>query len=116
MIDSQTVANDIRDRLADNPAVRRVGIELLWAAAPDQVLTVRAKHRNRVLTLERPAGWLSRPAANLAQELAHELVAEALANDRPAVAPPRWRTMARSEVQPLPGMEPDPMLDPTPPR
>jgi len=115
MTDAQDLANDIRNRLADNAAVRRVGIEVLWAAAPGQSLTIRARHRNRVLTLERSSGWLGRPAASIALELAHELVAEALATGRPALAPPRWRTLYRPDA-PAAGASADPAEDPIPRR
>lgn len=118
MTDAQDVANEIRDRLADNAALRRVGIEVLWAAAPAQRLSVRARHRDRVLTIERGAGWLGRPAGALALEMAHELVAEALANGRPALAPPLWRTLYQPDARPTAaaGAAADPAPDPVPPR
>jgi hypothetical protein len=82
MTDPQRTANEIRDHLLDHPILRRLGIEVLWTAGVPDALVVRARHRDRVLTLERAGSWESQPASELATELVHELTGEALANRR----------------------------------
>jgi hypothetical protein len=94
MIQLQSIANDIRDRLLENEAIRRLRVEVLWAAGNPDALTIRARHRDRVLTVERGGRWHQRPAEQQAAELAHELVSSALDTLRPAPAPPRWRRPA----------------------
>jgi hypothetical protein len=87
----QNLANEIRDRLLENEAVRRLGIEVLWASGSAESLTVRARHRDRVLTVERTGRWHRRTTEAQASELGHELVADALDTLRAQPAPPRWR-------------------------
>lgn len=90
MIDPQSMANDIRDRITDNPAIRRVGLELLWAAGTTSCLTVRVRHRDHILDVERGGSWTGRTPAELADELVHELIAEALGNRRPSHPVTHW--------------------------
>jgi hypothetical protein len=71
MTDFQALANDVRDRVLEHEAVRRVAIEVLWATGTAQGLTLRARHRDRVLTLARHGTWHERTAEELAAELAH---------------------------------------------
>ncbi len=115
MIHLQSVANEIRDRLFEHPGVRRVGIEFLWAAVTPAGLTVRVRHRNRVLTVERQGQWEQRRADDLASEIASELIAEALATTRPATPPFRWRWMEPAQ-QATPGRArvPDPLAGSVP--
>jgi hypothetical protein len=102
MIELQSIANEIRDRLVEHEAIRRLGIEVLWAAGNPDVLTIRARHRDRVLTVERSAPWHERPAHEQAVQLAHELVGNALDTLRAAPPPPRWRRGLEG-----PGTEPE---------
>lgn len=90
MIDLQSIANQIRDRLLENDAVSRLGIEVLWAAGSPDHLTIRVRHRDRVLTVERGARWHRRPPDQQAAELAHELVGHALDTLRATPSPPSW--------------------------
>jgi hypothetical protein len=99
---AQTVANDIRDHLLDNPLLCRVGMEVLWVAAMGPSLRVRLRHRDRVLTLERGPGWADRPAALLARELAHELVGEALGTCRPIAPAPAASHPLDAPARPAP--------------
>lgn len=82
MTDPQRAANEIRDHLLDHPVLRRLGIEVLRTAGVGDTLVVRARHRDRVLTLERLGSWASQSAGEVATELVHELTSEALANGR----------------------------------
>jgi hypothetical protein len=92
MIDQQGMANDVRDRLVDNPTLQRLGIEVLWTAGTPDELVVRARHRDRVLTIERSGEWFKQPGRELAAELAHELTGEALGTRRAGTPPaPRRR-------------------------
>jgi hypothetical protein len=83
MTDPQTAANQIRDHLAEHPSLVRLGIQVVRAAADTDGLLIRAQIRNHVLTVERHADWLNRPVEGLSDELAHELVGEALDTRRP---------------------------------
>jgi hypothetical protein len=83
MTDPQTTANQIRDRLAEHPSLLRLGIQVVRAAADSDALLVRAQVRSHVLTVERDSGWIDRPVDSLSDELAHELVVEALGTRRP---------------------------------
>lgn len=65
MIDPQTIANEIRDRISDHPSVQR-------------------------------DTWTGRAPADLATELAHELIGEALGTRRPVV-PAACRTTGTTE-------------------
>jgi hypothetical protein len=100
MNEQQDIANEVRDRLVDNPTLRRLGIEVLWTAGSPDELVVRARHRDRVLTIERSGEWFHQPGEELAAELAHELTGEALGNRRPATPP-------------APRRRPEPLSDPT---
>jgi hypothetical protein len=98
MSDQQGTANDVRDRLVDNPTLQRLGIEVLWTAGTPDSLVVRARHRDRVLTIERSGEWFKQPARELAAELAHELTGEALGNRRAGTPPaPRRRPESLSD-------------------
>jgi hypothetical protein len=64
---------------------------VLWTAGSPDELVVRARHRDRVLTIERSGEWFHQPGEELAAELAHELTG------RSAGQPPRGyatRTLA----------------------
>jgi hypothetical protein len=98
MIDPQSIANDIRDRVVDHPTIRRLGIEVLWAAANAQRLMVRVRHRDQVLDVERAESWTRRPIPELADELAHELIGGALGTRRPMIPAPRLKV---DPVQPV---------------
>jgi hypothetical protein len=93
MNDQQGIANDVRDRLVDNPTLQRLGIEVLWTTGVDG-LVVRARHRDRVLTIERSGEWFQQSGADLAAELAHELTGEALGNRRAGTLSAPWRRPA----------------------
>jgi hypothetical protein len=95
MTDRQRRANQIRDCLVENGLLHHLGVEILWAAAAGDRLTIRTRHRNRVLTVERAGAWFDRDPVDLAAELSHELVAEALGNRRAAhPSIPAWRQPA----------------------
>jgi len=79
MIDPQRVANEIRECVSDSDTVRRLKIEILSAAGNLERLTVRARHRDRVLSMTRSGEWWRQPPNGLALGLAQELVAEVLA-------------------------------------
>jgi hypothetical protein len=100
MVQLQSIANEIRDHLLDNEAVRRLRIEVLWAAGSADTLTVRARHRDRVLTVERDDRWHLRSPEEQAAELAHELVGRALDNLRATPAPARWRRSPEDPAAP----------------
>jgi hypothetical protein len=103
MNDQQGIANDVRDRLVDNPTLRRVGIEVLWTTGGIDGLVVRARHRDRVLTVERSGEWFHQPGSALAAELAHELTGEALGNRRAGTLSAPWRRSAsRSDTTTAP--------------
>jgi hypothetical protein len=104
MTELQRIANDIRDRLLENDAVRRLGVELLWAAGDTDTITIRARHRDRVLTVERGGPWHQRPPERQAEEIAHELVGLALDTVRPA--PPRQRAPDHRQDTARPGPGP----------
>lgn len=91
MSDPQRRADEIRNLVEEHDAIRRVGLEVLWATGTAGELTLRARHHDRVLTIERGAEWLAAEPSLLALELASELITEALGTDRPDVPPPLWR-------------------------
>jgi hypothetical protein len=99
MIDPQTIANGIRDHVVDHPIIRRLGIEVLWAAGTTERLTVRVRHRDQVLDVQRGVAWTRRDVAELGDELAHELVGEALGTRRPIVPASRWTRGSREPMQ-----------------
>lgn len=103
MIDPQRSANEIRDRLAEHSAIERLGIEVLRAVAGPDGLTVRARRRDHVVTVQRGGAWTLRPLEELASELAHELVAEALGTRRtePWL---RWQPAARPRARRRPAI------------
>jgi hypothetical protein len=114
MIQFQSIANEIRDCLLENDAMRRLRIEVLWVVGNPDALTIRARHRDRVLTVERAAPWHQQSPEQQAAELAHELVAVALDTLRAAPAPPRWRRWADGPDagRPLPDATPRPATSP----
>lgn len=91
MSDPQSRADEIRNLVEEHEPARRVGLEVLWASGTSGALTLRARHHDRVLTVERSAEWLTADPASLAMELSRELVTEALGTERPHVPPPLWR-------------------------
>lgn len=94
MIDPQKRADEIRNLLEEHEAIGRVGLEVLWASGSPDALALRARHHDRVITLERGPGWVVAQPATLALELSSELVSEALGTERPGVPPPLWRRPA----------------------
>lgn len=116
MTSEQHAANLIRDRLVENAILHHLEVELLWAAGTASGLTIRIRHRNRVLTLERGGAWWTRDLDELASELAHELIAEALGNQRELVPPaPVWRRLA-SQAAATTAVRPQGVPAPTPTR
>lgn len=95
MEDPQRTADILRELVADENVIHRLGIEILRAEADGDQVTLRARHRHRIVALHRGAGWRTRPLPELSRELAGELAAEALS---PSMAGP----MARPSRAPLP--------------
>jgi hypothetical protein len=92
MIEPQSLANEIRDHLSEHPTLKRLGVEVLRAAATNGNLVLRARHRDRVLTVGRTGGWEDEPASDVASALGRELVAEALSG---LPVSTRWRRHLR---------------------
>jgi hypothetical protein len=115
MIQFQSIANEIRDCLLENDAVRRLRIEVLWVVGNPDALTIRARHRDRVLTVERAAPWHRPSPEQQAAELAHELVGNALDTLRAAPAPPRRRRWADGPDAGHPRQDPRPRPAAPPP-
>lgn len=91
MTDPQVQANRVRELVAESDTLRRLGIEVLWAAGTAEEVRVRARRDDRTLTAARGAGWLGEPETRLAEGLTRELVADVLAPPPPMrEARPRW--------------------------
>lgn len=104
MNDPQYQADRIRELVADTDLVRRLGIEVLWAAGTADGVTVRARRESLMLTAHRGNGWLAEPADDLAMVLTRDLVADVLAPPAPMGRNvPRWgRAADRAHRRPGP--------------
>lgn len=103
MNDPQNQADRIREMVSETDAVRRLGIEVLWAAGTADGVTIRARRQRRTLTAARGRGWLGEPAQTLASGLSRDLVADVLAPPPSLAAEPRWgRAADRAHRRPGP--------------
>ena len=91
MSNPQKQADEVRNMVQEHEAIGRVGLEVLWASGAPSELVLRARHHDRVITIERGPGWTAAEPVALALELASELITEALGTERPAVPPALWR-------------------------
>lgn len=103
MNDPQTQADRIRELVAETDAVRRLGIEVLWAMGTPDSVTVRARRERRTITAGRGWGWMGEPEDALADTLSRDLVADVLAPPPMAATAPRWgRAADRAHRRPGP--------------
>lgn len=104
MNDPQYQADRIRELVAETDVIRRLGIEVLWAAGTPDGVTVRARRQSLTLTARRGDGWLAEPAHDLATALTRDLVADALVPlTTMARNAPRWgRAADRAHRRPGP--------------
>ncbi|HUE76362.1 MAG TPA: hypothetical protein VMM83_00345 [Longimicrobiales bacterium] len=104
MNDPQRQADRIRELVADTDAVRRLGIEVLWAEGTPDEVTLRARRQDATLTAARGPGWLDESAQALATTLSRDLVADVLAPPHPmTLDAPRWgRAADRAHRRPGP--------------
>lgn len=104
MNDPQYQADRIRELVSETDAVRRLGIEVLWAAGTADGVTLRARRQELTLTARRGPGWLAEAAHSLATTISHDLVADVFAPPPPmARNAPRWgRASDRAHRRPGP--------------
>lgn len=74
--DSQSRANILRELLLADPALHRLGLEVVRTEGSDDGLRLRIRSRDRLLTLERGGSWKRGSVEELKKELKMELLAE----------------------------------------